>query len=328
MSVFVATNKITKKILNLAYRCLGPGILLYIFWLIGFAQIKATLLELTLTAILVIFSLKILATLCRLAKYIIFNNQHSILKNAEIYLAAKMGGEISILGHFSPLLKDEFRNTKIVQLLLIDRYLEIYATFVIAFVCALCFLAKGYFYWVASIFFAGSLVIASLPYFFQVQLQSRFGLVNRASAICNKLNYYLRDNGRLFLVLLVLSIASSLLEFMIVKAIFHYMNVSVPFPVIPIVWAIGGVVGYLTFLSVGTAEITSLVLFARLVKISDYSIASMIIVAKVFIALSSLSVYLLILLLKLSSRFLRSERLFGQSTTNVAALSSSSIQPD
>src|SRR5688572_18725029 len=99
-----------KHTLNLIYKVSGPAILIYLFWLIGFTEIKNTLLKLTLQAIVVIFALKILATLCRIAKYVIFNQQVSLLKNCEIYLSAKIGGELSILGHFSPLLKDEFRN--------------------------------------------------------------------------------------------------------------------------------------------------------------------------------------------------------------------------
>ncbi|HEY0891756.1 MAG TPA: hypothetical protein VGE32_01795 [Cellvibrio sp.] len=321
MSISVANTPITKKIFNLVYRCLGPVILFYIFWLIGFDQIKETLLGLTLSAILVILLLKILATICRLAKYIIFNRQYSVLQNAEIYLSAKIGGEISIVGHFSPLLNDEFRSAKTVQLLLIDRYLEVYATFIVAFICALFFLGEHYFYWGASIFFAAGLVAASVPFFFRVRWRSRIAIFDRALDLACKLNGYLRENSRLLAVLLALSILSSLLEFMIVKMIFDALDVHVDFPIIPIVWAIGGVVGYLTFLSVGTAEITSLVLFTKLAKISDYSIASMIIVAKVFIALSSLCVYLLIQLLKLAAHFWQSEWLFGKGPESLTKVS-------
>jgi hypothetical protein len=317
--VNVERSSTIKNFLNIFYRCLGPCILLYIFWMIGLDQIIDTLLSLSLGAIAIVFSLKIFATACRLAKYVIFNNQFSVLKNSEIYLSAKMGGEISIIGHFAPLLNDEFRNAKTVQLLLIDRYLEIYSTFLVAFVCSLLFVSENIFYWLSSFSFAMGLIAASLPYFFCVQWTSRFRLINRMLDMSRKLNFYLRQNGRLLLVLLVLSIFSSLLEFMVVKVIFHYMAVAVDFPIIPIVWAIGGVVGYLTFLSLGTAEITSLVLFEKLAKISDYSIASMIIVAKVFIAISSLFVYLWIVLLKFSSRFFNSERLFGASTLDASA---------
>lgn len=292
-----------KHTLNLIYKVSGPAILIYLFWLIGFTEIKNTLLKLTLQAIVVIFALKILATLCRIAKYVIFNQQVSLLKNCEIYLSAKIGGELSILGHFSPLLKDEFRNSKTVKLLLLDRYLEILATFGIAFVCALFLLPQGKVYILLAIFFLGCCLISIMPFFYRVSFRGNWNFANKITSMGQKLHDYLRENSRVIMYMFILSVMSSLIEFYIVKLIFSCINSPVNFAIVPIIWAIGGIIGYITFLSVGTAEITSLLLYSKLAKIEESSIATMIIVARIFITLSSIAVFLTITALKLINRY-------------------------
>lgn len=280
-----------KKILNLSYYILPPVALIYVFAIIGFKNILETLFLLDANTLLLALLIKMMASGCRIIKYNLVNNQQTLLANSKLFLSARVGSELSILGHFSPMLHTKNRNMGILFSLLIDRYLEIFSTFLIAVIFSFLYIEKHWFFLFSAALLSVTLLIMIAILMVPLNKFSEIKIIKKIIDIRENIRDNIKNKKRLTVNLLLLSILASLLEFYLVVVTFQGLNEQVEFGIVAIIWAISGIVSNIMLLTIGPAEITSIWLFEFLSAVNAGAAASSIILGKVFTATTLLLIY-------------------------------------
>lgn len=287
------TTSRRKNLLNWLYYATPPLLLIYIFSLIGFTEIGRSIVAQGMGIIALAIAIKLLASLLRIIKYNIINKDRSFLENSKIYLNARTGSELSILGHFSPMLHSDNRNIKIFESLFIDRYLEIFSTFLIASIFCLALMNNHWILPIAALILCSATVSMIAIWFIPYSaVRHILKHTKRLLGFYEKLQRREKHSKPVLIKIFILSLIASALEFQIVVSIFASLGETVEFGIVAIIWAIGGLISNLMLVTLGPAEVTSIYLFNELAGTTTAAVASVIITTKAITAICLLAVYL------------------------------------
>lgn len=282
-----------KSLFNIFYHLFPPLMLCYIFISLGAGNLASKLALITMPVAMVVLFVKLIGVLLRIVKLYLLNNQYGLLENSRLCVAARLGNELSIFGYFFPMMHENYRNQGTFSALVIDKIMEILATFCLVFIFTIPILGQGDLYLIILVlsFICVGAVVGSLFLPLGMLPENRYTakvISYRAAALA-----FVRDNLRLCVWLFILTLCASILEFWVVALIFFGLGEDVALGTVAIIWAVGGILTNLMMISIGPAEMSTLYLYKMLAGISYTPIASMIIIAK-FTTLFSLSIIYLI----------------------------------
>lgn len=280
-----------KNIFNASYYVLPPLALVYVFSIIGFRNILETLFLLDVKILLLALLLKLIASACRIIKYNLVNHQQTLLDNSKLFLTARVGSELSILGHFSPMLHTKNRNMGIFSSLIIDRYLEIFSTFLIAAIFSILYIDKHWLFLYASLFLGTMLLGMVAAIIVPFNALKGLRIFKKIIDIRENIRANIKKIHYLTLNLLLLSLVASAMEFYLVVITFSGLGEHIEFGIVAVIWALSGIVSNLLLLTIGPAEITSIYLFNILSTVSASATASSLILGKAVTVLALFLIY-------------------------------------
>lgn len=289
----ISVTNAMKKILNLAYYLLPPLALIYVFSLIGFKNILETIFLLDINILSIILAIKLAASGCRIIKYNLVNHQQSLLDNSKLYLTSRVGSELSILGHFSPMLHTRNQNMGIFYSLVLDRYLEVFSTFLIAVVFSFLYMDKHWFFVLSASVLSSILVFMVVIIIVPFNKGQHIKIFKKLNDTRSSIKSKVTKNKPVIVNLLLLSLLASALEFYLVVIAFSGLGEPVEFGIVAIIWAISGIISNLMLLTIGPAEISSIYFFKLLSTASGSAVASSIILGKVITAIALFLIYLI-----------------------------------
>lgn len=300
-------KSIVKIISKYFFYGLSIGLIAYIFYSIGFEHIYHVIKNTNLSLAAIAFSIMLLAAIIRIYKFHRLLYTAKITDTIEIFTTSRLGKEVSFAGYFLPLLKKDHRKKTTFHNLIIDRYAEISATLILAFIAA-CFIKdRGKTEMVLFISIAGALTLFLLLPFskipFQEYLLKKFRwlttILNTVNALQNAIKINRSEN---IIVIYGLSLLVTALDFIGSYYIFKSCNVEMNIFYIAAIWASSAFISVLAFMIIGSAEISIIYLFEKLTRVGQAIVSATIIISRLTnLAILSLFMAALILIKKRAS---------------------------
>lgn len=278
---------------------LSAGLLSYIVISIGPANIYHALSTTNLRMILVGLFISMVAIAIRVYKFRILLNNKDWNSLLEVFVSSRIGKEVSFAGYFVPLLKKDNRKDGTLQNLIIDRYTEILSTLLLAFLSFFFIPHKGSLTPFLFISIGGcTLVMLVIPFIriLKITTFERFKVMRNLLEFVHNLQARLKLNSRYILRIYVLSLLATSLDFVVSFCTFEALGTHVYFFFIPIVWASGALASMLSFMIVGSADISVIYLYYLLAGINKAVSATFNIIARLLniAVLGFLFLYLLL----------------------------------
>lgn len=216
----------------------------------------------------------------------------------QIFIASRLGKEISFVGYFIPLAEKKNRENNTFSSLIADRYIEIFATLLLALLSCIFVLGSGHFETILFLSIAGAFIFILAAPFFPVALASRISsnnLFNKLITSITLLQQQLKLS-RGMLLIYVLSIISTILDFVSAQYALRAYEVEVNVGYVAIVWASSAMVSMIAFMIIGSTEITVIYLYQYLARVGSATTASFVILSRAInlFALGSLFLYTVI----------------------------------
>jgi hypothetical protein len=264
-----------------ALKLLGPAIVVCVFYSVGAGAIVDAASKLTLAALALLLASRALASTARVAKYAVLNPGAGLHVNSELFLLARMGNEASVIGHFTPLLHPRHRSGAVVKTLCLDRYTEVYATFVLACLGAALRLGDDPVFSWSLVGCSGAVLGMTAAFFVRLALTPKTRLLRRLADLQRTLHDATRVSRGALARVVALSVVATLIDCIGVQIALGALGAHVPLSIVPVVWAIGGSLSYLAFMNIGPAEVATVVLMGRLAGVTSAACATMMILLRV-----------------------------------------------
>lgn len=285
-------NTGSRRIPTMLGAAVGLALMLWLLLHIGIPSIVHTLAHTSARLLVAVAGVQFLGLVLRYVKVRIYNPEYSASEAAELFLMSRLGGEVSAALYLTPMLKSDFRRTRVAGYVLLDRLLEVGVTVALAAVAAAALWGVHPFLHVAlAVFVAQLLVIAGVLFF-----PLRFGgglpaspdrapsaVVTKWHAIRERvggLRAFLHGHQRNLPVLAGLTLAATLLDMFAVFLAFGALGADVQATYIPVIWALGATVSAATFIGVGPAEVTWVYLFSWLFGVAAAATGGMILLTR------------------------------------------------
>jgi hypothetical protein len=270
-----------RRSVDVALRLFGPAIVACVVWSIGLSAMADAASKLTLITLALLLALRALASTARVAKYAVLNPGGGLQVNSELFLQARTGNEVSVIGHFTPLLHPRYRSGAVVKTLCLDRYTEVYATFVLACLGAALRLADDPVFSWSFVGCAGAVLAMTAAFLVRLEVTPRQRLLRRLADLQRTVHDATRVSHGALAKVVALSLVATLIDCIGVQIALGALGADVPLSIVPVVWAIGGTLSYLAVMNIGPAEVATVVLMARLAGVASAVCATMMIVLRV-----------------------------------------------
>jgi hypothetical protein len=192
-----------------------------------------------------------------------------------------------------------------VKTLCLDRYTEVYATFVLACLgAALRLGADPVFSW-SLVGCSGAVLAMTAALLVRLEVTPKQRLLRRLADLHRKVHDATRVSHGALAKVVALSLVATLLDCVGVQIALGALGADVPLSLVPVVWAIGGTLSYVAFMNIGPAEVATVVLMARLAGVAPAVCATMMILLRVLSLVGLGGVYAVQLLARYSVRATR-----------------------
>jgi uncharacterized membrane protein YbhN (UPF0104 family) len=260
---------------------LSVALIFYIIYSIGISNIYKAFASVNIYIIALAIFISILATLIRIYKFKLLLRNKDWQAILEIFITSRLGKEVSFAGYFVPLIKKNNRNDGTFQNLVIDRYTEILSTLLIALIS--CFFALKNSYLESIIFITIGIftLFLTLVPFVKIPRLGSYAVLVKLTQTAQNLKERLSLNSRYISKIHILSILATLLDFLTALIVFKAFGTDVNFMIISIIWASSGLVSILTFMIIGSTEISVIYLYNILAGINKAVTASFVIISRI-----------------------------------------------
>jgi MoaA/NifB/PqqE/SkfB family radical SAM enzyme len=284
-----------QRLTNFFLYILGIAIILYLIQKIGLSNIINSIRTTNPNYLIILLGIIIGSSILRIYKIKILFGHFNPATLVEIFLFSRIGKEISMVGYFSPLVQKRMRNIKTARNLIFDRYLEIIATLALGLLAVIFLFIKQPGYLMLIFIGAISAPLVALLLALKLNISKgwlRFKLLSKLSDQIQLIQQLPRDLSYGCFGLVILSLVTTGLDFLLIKMIFQALGYAVDFSQVALTWNICGLVSCITFMSLGTTEYSSVLLYNKLFNIPEAVVASMIIIIKT-LTLAGILVYFL-----------------------------------
>jgi uncharacterized membrane protein YbhN (UPF0104 family) len=294
------------KISKYFFYAISVCLLVYIFYSIGIENIFHAWLTTDFRMVAIAFAIAIAATAIRIYKFYWLLKGRSSRDIIEIFTTSRIGKEVSFAGYFLPLLKKDHRDGNTLQNLIIDRYAEVSATLLLAFISSFFVLNNGRLEKIIFIVLLGALTIFLLLPFVKNPFEGllrKYAWSNRIMEAVGTLQHKIRVNSLASIFFIYgLSIIVTFLDFLNSFYVFKAYGVAISLFYIAIIWASSAFISMLAFMIIGSTEISNIYLFHSLASISKAIVTSTIVVARLInLVIMALLMLLLSLIRKKTS---------------------------
>lgn len=260
---------------------LGVAVLVWLVLHIGVTAILETLAHCHLGVAGAVVLIQMLGLTLRYLKVRVYTPEYTAGDAAELFLMSRMGGELSAALYLTPLVKQDFRSTRVAGYVLLDRLLEVGSTLTLATLAALWQWHGHSFLRLALLLFTAQLLAIAALLAWPARLTPSFGQrLPRVSQSIAGVRAFLHGHRRNLPILCTLTLASTALDMVAVVIGFAAVGTHVDLGQVPIIWALGASVGALTFIGVGPAEVTWVYLFHWLFGVTEAATGGMIVVTR------------------------------------------------
>ncbi len=266
------------------YYAAGIAILIGILYSTGIEKIYQTLLMTNFRFLLIGLGITIVASLLRVYKISLLLPKMNYQDVLEFFVFSRIGKELSFAGYFLPVAKKNNRNIDTVKSLLIDRYSEILSTVFLGILGLIFILRNTLLFQVLFLVLAGALlVLAAIP-FLPVTIIKKYFRQPVVLKILELIISFQEESrivkGRVYWIYL-LSILSTILDFVGGYFLLCSINVFISFFYVPVVWAASGLFSIIGFMMIGTTEVSVIYLYSQLAGVASAVTASFIFVSRV-----------------------------------------------
>lgn len=269
---------------KIVFYVLGGGILLYVILSIGVGNIYHSMISADATLLFFGLALTALAAAVRIYKFNQLLDNMSLSRTLEIFVSSRIGKEVSFIGHFMPLIKKSNRQGGVFKNLIIDRYTEILATLLIAFISFFLVWQRN----AVMLLLSGATTVClalmlTLPFISSSLLRRQYTnkLMMKITGFIKSLQERLKLNSNKVLQIYLLSVISTILDFCAALVIFNAYDVSLNFFYIPITWASSALASMLAFMLIGVTEVSVIYLYSFLAGVKEAVTASFLIVSRI-----------------------------------------------
>ncbi len=268
---------------------------------IGISNIFHALISADIKIVLIALFLNSIAIIFRLYKFQILLNHKDRYSIFEIFISSRIGKEISFAGFFLPLFKKSNRNDGTLQNLILDRYTEIFSTLILAFISCFFILKKNNTS-VVILFVIGAftLIMLIVPFIKVAYLTKKVNsklairIIDFIMSLQERLKW--KSDSGYILWIYVLSVFATIFDFLTALFILKAYHIHVNFFLIPVIWAVSGLVSILAFMIIGSTEVSVIYLYYLLAGINKAITTSFVIVSR-FINIMILTILLFGLLI-------------------------------
>jgi Undecaprenyl-phosphate galactose phosphotransferase WbaP len=285
--LFTPTVAILKKI---KYP-LGLGMVAYIVYQIGWNHIVTALNHCTPKTFLLPLIPLFIASLLRIRKLNLLAKHRKDGTNLQIFLASRFGCIMNGFGYFLPVCLTDLHKLETLNILIVDKIIEILSTL---------FLGSLASFWLFSverqkIYLPIAVVLFSLSGILGILIRCDFplsaGQKSGLSRLLNHLAQYrttFKKHPGLSLHFYLLTLIATSCDFLFVWLIFKMLALPIAYPVVPVIWATSGIIGFLTLLPAGPTEYSVVFLYRLLANVRPADTAVTIILSKIIMLLNLL----------------------------------------